>query len=613
MSNKPNTPPAPRINLGPRRGPRGAMMAVEKPKDGKKAVKRLLHYIGSNKYLFFSLMLAVMLVTILSLIAPTLQGNAIDAVTLTESGITLDFDSFARLLTLLAVTYTLSSLFTLAQGVLSAKLSQSTVQHMRSDLFSKIVRLPIKYMDTHQHGDIMSRMTNDVETISNTISQSIASLISGALTVCGTFVIMLLKSPILTLVSMITIALTVTATSFMTKYMRKFFTQQQVLLGQLNGQAEETITGYKTISAFSRESAEMEKFNDISDELKKCGIKAQVLGGTMGPMMNSIGNIGFLIIAVFGGWFALNKMISVGTIQAFIIYSKQFTRPINEIAHQYAQIQTAIAGAERVFEVMDAPLEIDNGKTSLNDIKGDIKFEHIMFSYKQGEPVLKDFNLDVKAGQQIALVGATGSGKTTVVNLLTRFYDVDDGNIRIDGVDIRDIPKDELRNNIAIVLQDTVLFSDTVENNIKYGNLSAETDKITAAAETANADMFINRLPDGYDTMLTESGSNLSQGERQLLSIARAVLKDPKILILDEATSSVDTRTELHIQQAMIALMKNRTSIIIAHRLSTIRDSDVIVVLDGGQIVEQGNHEELLEKKGCYYNLYQTQFAGNVI
>ena len=327
--------------------------------------------------------------------------------------------------------------------------------------------------------------------------------------------------------------------------------------------------------------------------------------------MNVIGNFGFLLIAGFGGWFALSGLITVGTIQAFIIYAKQFSRPISEIANQYAQIQTAIAGAERVFEIMDAALEIDEGRTELGDVKGDILFDHINFSYKEGEPVLKDFNLNVKAGQKIALVGATGSGKTTVVNLLTRFYDVDSGKISIDGVDIREIPKDTLRENIAIVLQDTVLFSDTIAANIKYGKLDADMDKVRAAADMSNADMFIERLPDGYDTLLSESGSNLSQGERQLLSITRAVLKDPSILILDEATSSVDTRTELHIQQAMIALMKNRTSIIIAHRLSTIRDADVIVVLDNGQIAESGNHEELLAKKGCYYNLYQTQFAGN--
>ena len=586
-------------------------MNVEKAKDTKGTLKRLLKYIGANKYLFFSLLFTMIFITLLNLAAPSLQGYAIDSVTITENRLNIDFDSFLKFLALLGVTYVLTSLLTFAQGILSAKLSQTTVRNMRYDLFSKIVRLPIKYLDTHQHGDIMSRMTNDVENISNTISQSIGSLISGGLTVVGTLAIMLWKSPLLTLISMATIFLTVITTSLMSKYMRKFFSRQQVLLGQLNGQAEETITGYKTISAFSRENIEKEKFNEISDELKKCGIKAQVLGGSMGPFMNVIGNFGFLLIAGFGGWFALSGLITVGTIQAFIIYAKQFSRPISEIANQYAQIQTAIAGAERVFEIMDAALEIDEGKTELGDVKGDILFDHINFSYKEGEPVLKDFNLDVKAGQKIALVGATGSGKTTVVNLLTRFYDVDSGKISIDGVDIRDIPKDTLRENIAIVLQDTVLFSDTIAANIKYGKLDADMDKVRAAADMSNADMFIERLPDGYDTLLSESGSNLSQGERQLLSITRAVLKDPSILILDEATSSVDTRTELHIQQAMIALMKNRTSIIIAHRLSTIRDADVIVVLDNGQIAESGNHEELLAKKGCYYNLYQTQFAGN--
>lgn len=607
MSNQPNTPP---VRLGGR-GPRGPMMKREKAKDAKGTLKRLLKYIGASKYLFMSLMLTMLFITILNLLAPSLQGLAIDSITITDSHLNFDFDSFTKFLSLLAVVYVLTSILTFAQGILSARLSQTTVRNMRSDLFKCIVKLPIKYFDTHQHGDIMSRMTNDVENISNTVSQSIASLLSGVLTVAGTFVIMISKSPLLTLISMITIFLTVGATTFMSKYMRKFFTKQQVLLGQVNGQAEETITGVKTISAFSRENVEKEKFNEISEELKNCGIKAQILGGCMGPTMNTIGNFGFLLIAAFGGLFSLKGLISVGTIQAFIIYAKQFTRPINELAQQYAQIQTALAGAERVFEIMDFPPETDEGTAELNEVKGDISFSNIYFSYKEGEPVLKDFNLEVKAGQKIALVGATGSGKTTVVNLLTRFYDVDSGAIRIDGEDIRNIPKDKLRESIAIVLQDTVLFSDTIENNIKYGKLDADTESVRKAAETSNSNVFIERLSDGYDTLLSESGANLSQGERQLLSITRAVLKDPRILILDEATSSVDTRTELHIQQAMIALMKNRTSIIIAHRLSTIRDSDSIIVLDNGRIAESGSHEELLERKGCYYNLYQTQFAGN--
>lgn len=592
------------------RGKRGIIMDTEKPKNMRRVLNRLMQYIGKSKYLFISLVLVMIAITLLNLAAPALQGKAIDAITLDGNRLSLDFETFILMLALLGFVYLFNALFQYLQGIFSAKLSQTTVRNMRRDLFKRIVRLPIRYFDTHQHGDIMSRMTNDVENISNTVSQSIGSLISGVMTVCGTVAIMLYYSPALTAVSMITVILTICTTMFMSKRMRKLFVNQQTLLGQLNGHAEETVTGYRTIVAFGKERIQEERFDEISDKFKTVAIKAQIFGGSMGPCMNFIGNIGFLLIAAVGGYLAWNGAISIGIIQAFLIYAKQFSRPINEIANQFAQIQTALAGAERVFAIMDEQEEIDDG-TIEPDIAGDITFENVDFSYKSGEPVLKGFTLDVKAGQKIALVGATGSGKTTVVNLLTRFYDADGGRILIDGVDICGMTKDSLRKAIAIVLQDTVLFSDTIAANICYGSPAACQEQIHNAAQTANADIFIDRLADGYETQLTESGANLSQGQRQLLSIARAVLKNPKILILDEATSSVDTRTEMHIQQAMIALMKNRTSLIIAHRLSTIRDADMIVVLDHGRIAETGSHEELLEKKGRYYALYQSQFAGN--
>lgn len=593
-----------------RGGRRGVIMAGEKPKDTKKALARLIRYIGRNGWLFVSLVLVMVAITLLSLAAPAIQGKAIDSITLSEGRMQLDFDMFIKMLMLLGITYAASAFFQYLQGIFSAKLSQVTVRNMRNDLFLGIVRLPVKYFDTHRHGDIMSRMTNDVENISNSVSQSVGSLISGVMTVIGTVVIMLCYSPVLTAVSMITIVLTVGVTAFMSKYMRRLFLKQQVLLGSMNGHSEETITGYRTIVAFTKEQTQCEKFEGISDEYRTVAVKAQIIGGSMGPCMNFIGNVGFLLIAAAGGLLAWNGAISIGIIQAFLIYAKQFSRPINEIANQFAQIQTALAGAERVFSVMDEKAEVDEGNAAA-DFGGDIKFENINFSYKDGEPVLENFTLDVKAGQKIALVGATGSGKTTVVNLLTRFYDADSGRILIDGVDICDIKKDDLRKAIAIVLQDTVLFSDSVASNISYGSRGVGRDRIQRAAQTANADIFIERLADGYDTVLAESGSNLSQGQRQLLSIARAVLKNPRILTLDEATSSVDTRTEMHIQQAMIALMENRTSLIIAHRLSTIRDADLIVVLDHGRIAETGSHEELLKKQGSYYSLYQSQFAGN--
>ena len=593
-------------------GPPGGnlRMPAEKPKDTKGTVKRLMQYIGTSKYLFFSLIAVVLLVTLLTLAGPSIQAAAIDAVTLKEGQLHVDFDRLLTMLALLGGVYLLQSAANYLQGIFAAKLSLNTVKKMREDLFGKMERLPISYFDTHRHGDIMSRMTNDVENVSNSVSQSIASLISGVLTVVGVFAIMLLYSPMLTLVSVVTIPLSMLATVKIAKVSRKYFTRQQTLLGILDGQAEEMISGYKTVLAFSKEKKAVAEFAKVSKQLRGCGIKAQIFGGIMGPVMNVIGNLGYLLIAATGGYMAFRGLITIGVIQAFLQYSKQFTRPINEIANQYAQIQTALAGAERVFEIMDYPPEEKQGRSTLENTRGDICFRNVHFAYKKGEPVLRGLDLDIKAGQRIAIVGATGSGKTTIVNLLLRFYDIDSGSITVDGQDIREIHKDSLRRNIAIVLQDTVLFSDTVAKNISYGRDGATEEEIRRAAAAANVDRFIELLPEGYETELSESGANLSGGQRQLLSIARAVLADPRVLILDEATSSVDTRTEMQIGLAMNALMKNRTSLIIAHRLSTIRDADKIVVIDKGRVAETGSHEELLAMKGCYYSLYQSQFAG---
>lgn len=596
-------------------GPPGRHSRIngEKPKNGKKTLAKLLRYIGRSKYIFFALMAVMLIITGLNLAAPTIQQRAIDFITITEKRLNVDLGGLGRSLILLGVVYAASSVFTYLQGILSAKLSQYTVKTMRRDLFDNLVHLPIKYFDTHRHGDLMSRMTNDVENISTTISQSIGSLISGVLTVLGSFAIMMVYSPLLTLISLSTIFLTIIVSSVMTKFMRKYFMQQQILLGRINGHVEEMVTGYRTVVAYSKEQDAIDEFSSMNDELRRCGIRAQICGGVMGPLMNCISNFGFVLIAAFGGWFTMRGMITVGTIQAFILYSKQFSRPINEIANQYANIQTAIAGAERIFEVMEAEHETDNGTSDFTaeNVKGDICFRDVVFGYEEGKTVLKGLDLDVKRGQKIAIVGATGSGKTTVVNLLTRFYDIDSGSITVDGVPITEIRMAELRRSIAIVLQDTVLFSGTIEDNIRYGREDASPEEVKAAAAHANADEFIERLPEGYAAQLSEGGSNLSQGQRQLLAIARAVLADPPILILDEATSSVDTRTEMHIQSAMVALMKNRTSLIIAHRLSTIRDADKIVVIDGGRVAEMGSHDELIALGGCYYKLYQTQFAGN--
>ena len=594
-----------------RPGRRGPIMEIEKPKDLKGTLKRLIGYIGKDWKTFLLLLTVTLLITGANLLAPALQQRAIDAV---------EVNLMKKLLMMLGfmlLTYLFQAALTWLQAISSARLSQGTVRTMRKDLFARLVRLSIRYTDTHNHGDIMSRMTNDVENISNSISSSIASLCSSVLMVVGCFIIMVCYSPLLTLVSTSTILLTLLVSTFITKFMRRFFVRQQRILGEVNGHVEEMVTGYRTVVAYNRQNQAVADFNATSDRLKKTAVYANAFGGFMGPVMNFISNVGFLLITIVGGYLASLPeshllYISVGTIQAFILYSKQFSRPINEIANQYAAIQTAIAGAERIFDVMDSETEKDDGDPSFEtaNIKGELSFKDVQFSYVPGKQVLKDFNLEISAGQKVAIVGATGSGKTTVVNLLTRFYDIDGGHIIVDGTDLASIPRSKLRKGLAIVLQDTVLFSDTIARNISYSKPDATMEEIEAAAKMAGADRFIHRLTKGYDTMLTEGGSNLSQGQRQLLNIARAVLADPHILILDEATSSVDTRTEARIQKAMVALMKNRTSLIIAHRLSTIRDADKIVVIDQGRVVEEGNHETLIEKKGTYYNLYQSQFAG---
>ena len=594
------------------RGPNMARVLAEKPKNMGKTLKKLISYIGKSKFLVFTLIGIMIVITLLNLLGPKLLGQAIDAIGI---GGEENFDHSRLISTLIkmAVIYLSSSLLTYFQGVYSAKLSQKTVFAMRGDLFEKIIRLPVRFIDTHPHGDIMSRITNDVENVSNAVSQSLASLISSVITLVGTLAFMLSISPLLTLVAMVTIPLSVAVSIGMSKLMRKYFIRQQRLLGEMNSSIEETVTGYRTVVAYGREKKATEDFGAVNEDLRHTGILAGIFGSIMGPMMNAIGNIGFLAVSVAGGVMAFNKAITIGDIASFIQYSKQFTRPVNEIANQYSTIITAIAGAERVFEILDSDDEFANerpGVTGLENVEGKLDFNNVCFAYKPGEPVLNDFDLHVESGKKIAIVGRTGSGKTTVVNLLTRFYDIGSGSITLDGRDIFDIDKRALRDTIGIVLQDTVLFSDTVSANIRYGRPDATDEEVRAAAHTANADIFIERLPEGYDTVLSESGSNLSEGQRQLIAIARAVLSDPKILILDEATSSVDTRTEMQIQSAMIKLMKGRTSLIIAHRLSTIRDADRIIVLSGGRIAESGSHEQLLEAGGKYYDLYMTQFAG---
>ncbi len=577
---------------------------TEKPADLKKTLLQLLSYLKGVKGIFVFLMIAVVAMTVCAIFTPALQGHAIDLIKDTK------WKSLISLLYGLFVIYAVQAICTFAQSRLSAMLSQRIIRQLRGDLFQKIIRLPIPYLDTHSNGDLISRMTNDVENLSTTISQSLGSLLSSLLTIIGTLIIMLVYCWQLTLITLVTVFLTVFSTQKLAKVMAKEYRKRAKLTGDLNGLAEEMITGYKSVTAYQQQKQIIEEFNENSDRLTKVSIRAESMSNGVGPILDCISNIGFVVVAVFGGFFALRGMITIGIISAFLLYSKQFIRPVNEVAQLFGSIQTAIAGAERVFAVMDQPEEEVQGTLALESGSGAISFRDVDFSYLPEQPVLQKFSLDIQPGQKIALVGATGSGKTTVVNLLIRFYQTDAGQITIDGQDIYALDLDTLRHQMAIVLQDTVLFSDTVENNLKYAAPYATQEEMERAAQVSHCAGFIEKLPQGYQTMLTRAGANLSQGQRQLLAIARAILANPKILILDEATSCVDTQTEKQIQDAMSNLMKNRTCLMIAHRLSTIQDADVIVVMDHGRIVETGTPTELLKRQGAYYTLYMTQFAG---
>ena len=590
---------------GFRRKSSGQMGApVEKPKNTRSALARLFGYFRQEMVLVIILALAVSFSVIAGVLAPRFQSQAIDHL------VSRSFSEVSGVLALMILLYALHGAATLLQGYLSARLSQRIIGRLRRDLFHKIVNLPVSYLDSRSHGDIMSRMTNDAENVSTVISQSLSSLFSGILTLIGTIIVMLSFNVPLTLLTCSSVILSIWLTKIISELMHKYYVMRQTLLGQLNGTVEEKITNTKTVTAYNLQDAVIKDFSKTSDELTKAGIIAEIIAGSMGPLHNMLNNVSFVIVAAFGAWFALRGFISIGVISAFVVYSKQFSRPINELAQLYGQIQTALAGAERIFAVLDEESENKDGDKNDPVREGVIEFKNVNFSYVPGKKVISDFSLKVEAGKKIALVGSTGSGKTTIVNLLMRFYDVDSGSILIDGTDIRDVSTDALRDSIGIVLQDTVLFTDTVRANLKYADPSISDEKMIEASALSNCDSVVNALSDGYDTVLTLSGASLSQGQRQLITIGRAFLSFPRILILDEATSSVDTRTEKHIQDAMFRLMENRTSLIIAHRLSTIRDADLIVVMDNGRITEMGTHEELLDLKGNYYRLYMTQFAG---
>lgn len=583
----------------------GRNMTIQKPKNMKPTLKRLWKYLSVHKFKLFFVFLFVILVTLSSLVTTRIIGIAIDKYIITK-----DFKGLMYISVILIVIYIIGTISNWLQIMISVNISQYTVSEIRKELFNKMQSLPLKFFDTRTHGEIMSRITNDVDNISNSLNTSLSQFISSILTIVGILAFMIILNPLLTLISLITIPLLIFITSQITKHSRKFFKSQQEVLGQLNGKIEEVISGQKVVKVFVKEKAEIEQFQELNESLKKVGVSAQIFSGIIGPASMFVNNLSYGLVSAIGGVMVIFNMINIGSLTSFLIFSRQFGRPFNELANQYNALLSAIAGAERVFEIIDQEPEPKdtNDAYILNNVKGEVIFENVNFSYEENNPILKNISLAAKPGQTIALVGPTGAGKTTIINLLTRFYDIQSGTITIDGHNIRNITRNSLRSSLGIVLQDTYLFSGTIIENIRYGRLDATDEEVKEAAILANAHGFIRRLSHGYNTELSEDGDTLSQGQKQMISIARAILADPSILILDEATSNVDTRTEIKIQEAMLNLMKGRTSFVIAHRLSTIRNADIIAVINDGQIIEKGNHEYLINQKGFYYNLYMNQF-----
>jgi len=629
MSNHDNRPPGGpggKGHGGPRGpgpgfggGPPGMMMPGQKAKNFKGSFRRLLGYLRPYRFKLLAVLITAILSTVFSIFSPKILGKATDklfegimAKIQGEAGASIDFAGIWQIVVLLAGLYVVSSLFTYVQQFLMAGVAQRTVYHLRNEVNAKLNRLPLKFFDSKTHGEILSRVVNDVDNIANTLQQSLTQMITSVVTLVGIIVMMLTISPLLTLILVLTLPLSFLVIKAIAGRSQTYFKNQQAELGQLNGHVEEMFTGHAIVKAFGHEEKSKAKFNEINERLYQAGWKAQFVSGVMMPLMGFIGNIGYVAISVVGGILVTRQSISVGDIQAFIQYARQFTMPITQTANIANIIQSTIASAERVFELLDEPEEVpeQQGRLKSSDVHGDVRFNRVKFSYKEEEPLIDDLSIDVRSGQTIAIVGPTGAGKTTLVNLLMRFYEVNSGSITIDGKDITQLQRGDLRSLFGMVLQDTWLFNGTIRDNIAYGREGATEEDVVQAAKAAYADHFIRTLPDGYDTVLNEEASNISQGQKQLLTIARAILADPAILILDEATSSVDTRTEIHIQQAMHRLMEGRTSFVIAHRLSTIRDADLILVMNKGTVIEQGTHAELLSRGGFYAELYNSQFTG---
>lgn len=611
---------------GPRRGSGGPGHGpafgrpVEKPKDFKGTLKRLAMYLAPRKWQLLLVAAFTVLGTLFSTVSPRIMGRATTEIfngIVTKAsgapGAGINFGAIANILVMLAILYVVSSVFNFIQQITMAKIAQATVYDMRKHINAKLSRLPLKYFDSRTHGEILSRVTNDVDTVSSTLQESLARAMSSAVTLLGVLIMMLSISPVMTLITLATLPLSVVITAQVAKRSQRYFAGQQKTLGELNGHVEEMYTGHRIVKAFGREEASVRKFTEVNEQLTGFGWRAQFVSGIMMPLMGLVNNIGYVGVCVVGGIFVTKRAIEIGDVQAFMSYTRQFTQPIVQVASIANIIQSTVAAAERVFEILDEEEELADSPNAgtLEAPKGEVKVEHVRFGYQPEVTLMQDMSIDVRRGQTVAIVGPTGAGKTTLVNLLMRFYEVADGRITVDNVDIRDLKRHSLRALFGMVLQDAWLFNGTIRENIAYGREDATEEEIVRAARAALADRFIRTLPEGYDTMLNEDASNLSQGQMQLLTIARAILADPAILILDEATSSVDTRTEIQIQRAMRNLMRGRTNFVIAHRLSTIRDADLILVMDEGSIVEQGTHRDLLARDGFYAELYNSQFVGN--
>ena len=588
-------------------GPGRLRGPVVKPKNLKGTIKRLSSYFGKESKTLSIIFMLIVISSALTLLVPYLIGKAVDTMNLQQGEV--NFTILEEIIMILLGVYLIDALFSFLQGWLMAGVSQRIVKTLRSHLFQKLQKLPVSFFDKRTHGELMSRLSNDIDNVSSTISQSTTQLMSGIITIIGSLIMMLILSPFLTVASLITVPFVFLLTRSITRKTSVWFKNQQELLGQLNGHIEETISGLFVVKAFNHEEKAIEEFEVVNKSLREVGLKAQIWSGFLMPIMNVINNLGFVAVAVVGGILAVKGMITVGVIASFLTYSRQFGRPLNDMANIFNMLQSGVAGAERVFEIIDEQDEPDDvqGAVPLANPKGHIVFENVSFGYQQDVPILKNVSFEACEGSSTALIGPTGAGKTTIVNLLTRFYDVTEGRILIDGRDIREYTRDSLRRSFGFVLQDTYLFSGTIKENIGYGKPDASDAEIEKAAQLSNADFFINKLPEQYDTQLTENGGNLSHGQRQLLAIARVILAKPAILILDEATSSIDTRTELQIQDALLSIMKDRTTFMIAHRLNTIRNADTIMVIDDGTVMEKGSHDALIRERGRYYNLFNQQ------